>query len=545
MATIRLQSEVEKKRGIYYQLDSNDQPIGVGGMGQVFKGICVDERTGSTRLVAIKFMYDDLPPHVIERARREASIQLRNDNLVEMLGFIEIPERTPIGDVKMHYHVVSELLTGVSLSDLMDGKTTDRNGQTVAFAEKLLADYKNDSERFARTIVINVLSGLMALHDAGYIHRDIDPSNIMVTHDGHIKLIDFGIAKQMRTLTTNDKGLTVAGKFMGKPEYAAPELVLGDIQHQDQTTDIYAMGILLYQCITGHTPFEGPRHEILEHQLKDKLPLNAIKNKALRKIVATACEKKQDLRYQTTSHMRAALETKSKVPVTLTIPRETKIAIAAVVTAILLVAVGYYFYKNSSTLILTDSDKKNVAEMVAYNNVNSGGTQLGYDKKALTKEEDKPGNNAAPSNNKETTKVKANENKSAKEDTKPVNEKKTAKNEEPKVSKVSEANSKPVQKSEANSKPAQNTQASTQTKVSFSKKGNLAYASWSGSVSGGKPVGFGTMVFTSPKSISCSNGKRISASEGDKIENAEFDEDGYLYQGTFIKKDGQTTRIMP
>ena len=59
---------------------------------------------------------------------------------------------------------------------------------------------------------------------------------------------------------------------MGKPEYAAPELVLGDIQHQDQTTDIYAMGILLYQCIVGHTPFDGARHEILEHQLKDKLP---------------------------------------------------------------------------------------------------------------------------------------------------------------------------------------------------------------------------------------------------------------------------------
>ena len=262
MSVIRLQGETEKRNGIFYQLDSNDQPIGVGGMGQVYKGICVNERNGATRPVAIKFMFDDLPPHAIERARREASIQLRNDNLVEMLGFIEIAERTPLGDVKMHYHVVSELLTGVSLSDLMEGKTTDRDGQSVAFAEKLLADYKNDSERFARTVVMNVLSGLMALHDAGYIHRDIDPSNIMVTHDGHIKLIDFGIAKQMRTLTTNDKGLTVAGKFMGKPEYAAPELVLGDIQHQDQTTDIYAMGILLYQCIVGHTPYEGARHEI-------------------------------------------------------------------------------------------------------------------------------------------------------------------------------------------------------------------------------------------------------------------------------------------
>ena len=249
MSVIRLQGEAEKKKGIYFQLDSEDEPIGVGGMGQVFKGICVNERTGVTRPVAIKFMYDDLPPQAIERARREASIQLRNDNLVEMLGFIEIDETTALGEVKKHFHVVSELLTGVSLSDIFEGKTQDRDGEDVAYAVKLQQDFKNDPEHFAKIIVVNVLSGLMALHDAGYIHRDIDPSNIMVTTDGHIKLIDFGIAKQMNTLTTSDKALTVAGKFMGKPEYAAPELALGDIQHQNQTTDIYAMGILLYQCI--------------------------------------------------------------------------------------------------------------------------------------------------------------------------------------------------------------------------------------------------------------------------------------------------------
>ena len=88
MSLVRLQGEIEKKNGVYYQVDSSDEPIGVGGMGQVYKGICVNERTGATRPVAIKFMFDDLPAQAIERARREASIQLRNDNLVEMLGFI-------------------------------------------------------------------------------------------------------------------------------------------------------------------------------------------------------------------------------------------------------------------------------------------------------------------------------------------------------------------------------------------------------------------------------------------------------------------------
>ncbi|MBR1504343.1 MAG: serine/threonine protein kinase [Prevotella sp.] len=308
MSLIKLQGDSEKSRGIYYQVDSTDQPIGVGGMGQVYKGTCVDERTGSTRPVAIKFMYADLPPQAIERARREAAIQLRNDNLIEMLGFIELDEIDGTGRATKHYHVVSELLHGVSLSDILEGKTKDRDGEDVPFAVKMLQDYRNDPEHFARTIVLGVLSGLMALHDAGYIHRDIDPSNIMLTAEGHIKLIDFGIAKQMNNLTTNDKNLTVAGAFMGKPEYAAPELALGDIKSQNQTTDIYAVGILLYQCIVGHTPFEGPRHEILEKQIKSKMPLRVIKDKGLRSIIAIACEKRQELRYQSAAQMRVALE---------------------------------------------------------------------------------------------------------------------------------------------------------------------------------------------------------------------------------------------
>lgn len=335
MAILRLQGEFEKRNGVYYQVNSSDEPIGVGGMGQVFKGICVNERTGATRPVAIKFMFDDLPAQAIERAKREASIQLRNDCLVEMLGFIEINEQTQTGEIIKHYHVVSELLEGVSLYDILEGKTKDRNGEDVAYAVKLQQDFKNDPEHFAKIIVVNVLSGLMALHDAGYIHRDIDPSNIMVTNDGHIKLIDFGIAKQMNTLTTSDKSLTVAGKFMGKPEYAAPELALGDISHQNQTTDIYAMGILLYQCIVGHTPFEGARHEILEKQLKSKLPLEAIKNKDMRAIIEKACEKKQELRFQTSSEMRVALENpKSMKP---TFSKTRKMAIAAAVTTIIVI----------------------------------------------------------------------------------------------------------------------------------------------------------------------------------------------------------------
>lgn len=365
MSTIRLQGDAEKKKDIYYELDSSDKPIGVGGMGQVFKGACINEKTGASKPVAIKFMYDDLPAQAIERARREASIQLRNDNLVEMLGFIEQKDTNALGEPIMHYHIVSELLTGVSLADLLDGKTTDRDGQTVEFALKMRQLFEKDSEYFAKKIVISVLSGVMALHDAGYIHRDIDPSNIMLTNDEHIKLIDFGIAKQMSLLTTGDRSLTISGAFMGKPEYAAPELILGDIKQHNQTTDIYAIGILLYQCITGHTPFGGARHEIMEKQLKVKLPVGIIKNKGLRKIIAKACEKKQDQRYQTSAQMRVALESVEEIKSShISIKKNLKFA--AVLAGLVIVGGGIAAgFRNcsSSDSVLASSDEFQVQKL--------------------------------------------------------------------------------------------------------------------------------------------------------------------------------------
>jgi len=307
MAIIKLQGDSEKRKGIYYEVDSEVEPIGEGGTGKVYEGRCVNTKTGETRPVAIKFMFADLSEQIVERARREASIQLRNDNLIEMLGFIET-ETTHNNTTQKHYHVVSELLHGVSLTDIFDGKCSDAKGKEIPYAKKLLNTYSKDPDHFAKVIIKNVLSGLMALHDAGYIHRDIDPSNIMITDDNHIKLIDFGICKQMDKLTTHDKVQTVAGVFMGKPEYASPELALGDIKHQDQTTDIYAVGVLMYQCILGHVPFEGTRYEILDKQVKIKIPSKNINNPRLRRIVEKACDKKQELRYQTSAEMRVAIE---------------------------------------------------------------------------------------------------------------------------------------------------------------------------------------------------------------------------------------------
>ncbi len=308
MSLFKIQGKSEKQQGVYYEFDSDDEPLGIGGMGKVYKGRCVNELTQSVRNVAIKFMYSDMPPYAIEKARREASIHFRHDNLIEMLGFIETESRGVLGEVEHHYHVVSELLEGVSLDHLLNGKLVDQKGITVPYAEKLYKDYQQDPVHFATFIVRNVLSGLASMHDAGYIHRDIDPTNIMITRDGHIKLIDFGIAKKFNSLTTSDKHLTQAGQFIGKPEYAAPELVLGAINEQNQTTDLYAVGILLFQCIVGHVPFEGDRSDILQKQLHAPLPLKLIKHKGMRKLIARATEKQRAKRFQSAAEFRVALD---------------------------------------------------------------------------------------------------------------------------------------------------------------------------------------------------------------------------------------------
>ena len=303
MSVLYIQGEEEKRQHIHYEVNTDIPALGEGGMGQVLRGVRVNEQNGLRQDVAIKFLFDDLPPNAIERARREASIQIHNENLVEMFGFIEIADNQT-----KHYHVVSELLSGVMLFDLLNGKTTDKFGNEVEYAQELYNQYQTDRFGFAVFIVKNILSGLMALHDKGYIHRDLDPSNIMITHDRKVKIIDFGIAKQLTSLNTQDQQLTSTGQFIGKAAYAAPELVLGDVHSQNRTTDIYAVGIMLFQFVVGTLPFEGTMAELIDQQLKAKMPLKMVPFKAIRRIIEKATAKKQADRYQSAAEMRVDME---------------------------------------------------------------------------------------------------------------------------------------------------------------------------------------------------------------------------------------------
>lgn len=309
-----LQGDKEKAEGIHYEVDPSTKPIGIGGMGRVYKGVWVNEKTREVKPVAIKFLFEDLPPHAVERARREASIQLRNDQLVEMLGFIETYDETGNGSVVKHYHVVSELLHGVCMTDFLNGVVTDNMGNVIPFAEEMQEMYTSNRLEFAKTIIKSVLSGLMALHDAGYIHRDIDPSNIMLTSDGHIKLIDFGIARRFDSLSLDDS--STKENLVGKPKYAAPELLSGNLNQQNETTDLYAVGILLYQLLCGQLPFEGSMVDVIVMQKTKKIPVKNIQDEAMRQIVKKATEKKQSKRYQSASEFRVALDNPIVKPTT-------------------------------------------------------------------------------------------------------------------------------------------------------------------------------------------------------------------------------------
>ena len=291
---------------VTYEVDfeSENVELGYGGTGKVFRGVRTDSESGIKRDVAIKFLYDDLPQTIIERARRESEIRIKSDNLVEMIDFVEVIDEKG----KKHFHVVSELLEGVLLSELLIGHLESQDGKIYDEIESLYRMYQSKPNKFAVKIIRSVLSGIMSMHDAGYIHRDIDPSNIMITNNGNIKLLDFGIAKKLNADDIFYQRLTMTGEFVGKASYAAPELVTGDLAHQNLTTDLYAIGILFYELVVGQLPFDGPAHEVLKKQLNDDIPSKKILNKHIRKIIEKATQKEQAKRYQSAFEFRVALD---------------------------------------------------------------------------------------------------------------------------------------------------------------------------------------------------------------------------------------------
>ncbi|MCZ6635925.1 MAG: protein kinase [bacterium] len=252
--------------------------IGRGAMGTIYRAY--DEALD--REVAIKFLSTDATPtHTdVERFYREARAAA---------GLVH-PNVVTIHDIGEHdgaYFFVMELLPGASLREWLK--------------ERHQTDWREGLEMSAQ-----ICRGLEVAHEKGLLHRDIKPDNVWVHPDGRIKLLDFGIARFSAAHT-----LTQAGETMGTPEFMAPEQIMGD--QLDGRTDLYSVGILMYELFTGQLPFTGPNPVtvIYKHMEEEPTPPGQWAKElpvAVEKIILRAMGKSPDERWASATEMREAIE---------------------------------------------------------------------------------------------------------------------------------------------------------------------------------------------------------------------------------------------
>ena len=189
--------------------------------------IAVDEKLG--RDVAIKILK--------ERYENHDEIRVRFQHEARAISAFDHPNILKIydfsGENSLQLWLVTELIHGRNLAQILE---TTPSGWLHPI--------------IAASITREICRALATAHEHGIVHRDVKPENVMITHHGTVKLMDFGIAKIQRITS-----MTQTGMFMGSPSYMSPEQVRGrDIDHR---SDIYSMGVLFYELITGKLPFTG------------------------------------------------------------------------------------------------------------------------------------------------------------------------------------------------------------------------------------------------------------------------------------------------
>ncbi len=264
--------------GERYQIQD---PIGRGGMATIYRGR--DMRTD--RIVAIKILREaySTDPKFVTRFQREAKAasSLQHPNIVQVYDY---------GQSEGNYFIVMEYIEGTDLRRYLRSRGVLAVDRAVIIAH-------------------DVALGLGAAHRRQIVHRDVKPQNVLVGRDGSIKLTDFGIASVYKDI--NDERLTTTGMTLGTVQYYAPEQAQGEIVNP--AADVYALGIVMYEMLTGRTPFDGdtPVAVAMQHIQDMPMPPSQLNPKipsALEDIIMRCLEKIPEMRYRDGNALARAIE---------------------------------------------------------------------------------------------------------------------------------------------------------------------------------------------------------------------------------------------
>ncbi|HOW85020.1 MAG TPA: serine/threonine-protein kinase [Candidatus Aminicenantes bacterium] len=243
------------------------EEIGQGGMGTVYKAYDSKIR----EVVALKLLKPEIASdlEVIERFRNEIK-------LARQVAHRHVCRMYDIGEEWLTIYISMEYVPGEDLKSFIR-----RSGHLT--------------EAKAVWLARQIAEGLAEAHRLGVVHRDLKPQNVMIDKDGNAKIMDFGIARSLHT-----KGATGTGVIIGTPEYMAPEQAEG--REVDQRVDIYALGAILFEMVTGRAPFEGatPLSIVLKHRSEppaDPSTINAQISAGLSRIILKCLAKSRDDRY--------------------------------------------------------------------------------------------------------------------------------------------------------------------------------------------------------------------------------------------------------